>query len=114
LSITVSFRWFLLCRRSFFLLRTKAASLAGIRTFWPVLLLGAAPFAMYAVVHAEGRYLAPFFVLLWTTLMAGGLVGLSGSLDRRVLFSIVAVATVLMLVEALTATPPAVPALQQL
>jgi hypothetical protein len=96
----------------FLLAPDKGRIFAGIRTFWPVLLLGAAPFAMYAVVHAEARYLAPFFVLLWTTIMAGVLVGLGGSLDRRVLFSIVAVATVLMLVEALTAMPPAVPALQ--
>jgi hypothetical protein len=94
----------------FFLAPDKGRVWAGIRTFWPVLLLGAAPFAMYAVVHAEGRYLAPFFVLLWTTLIAGVLVGLSGSLDRRVLFSIVTVAAGFMLVEALTVTPPAMPA----
>lgn len=94
----------------FFLAPDKGRVLAGMGTFWPALLLGAAPFAMYAVVHAEGRYLAPFFVLLWTTLTAAVLTGLNGSLNRRVLFSIVTVAAGLMLVEALTAMPPAVPA----
>jgi hypothetical protein len=83
--------------------------LAGIRQFWPVLLLGATPFAMYAVVHAEARYLAPFFVLLWTALMAGLLAGLDANLDRGVLLSIVTVAAALVLVEAVTVTPPAAP-----
>jgi hypothetical protein len=65
---------------------------------------------MYTLVHAEGRYLAAFFVLLWTSLMAGLLVGLNARLDRRVLLSIAAVAAALMLVEAITVTPPAAPA----
>jgi hypothetical protein len=91
----------------FLLSRDKSRILAGMRPFWPVLLLGATPFAMYAVVHAEGRYLAPFFVLLWTTLMAGLLVGVNDNLDRRVLLSIVSVAAGLMLVEAVTVTPAA-------
>jgi hypothetical protein len=94
----------------FFLAPDRGQIFAGIRAFWPVLLLGAAPFAMYAAVHAEGRYLAPFFVLLWTALIAGILVGLNGSIHRRVLFSIVAVAAGLMLLEAFTAMPPALPA----
>src|ERR1035441_2275966 len=90
----------------FLLSGDKGRILAGILKFWPVLLLGAMPFAMYVVVHAEARYLAAFFVLLWTVLMAGLLVDLDARLDRRVLLSIVTVAAALMLVETLTATPP--------
>ena len=90
----------------FLLSPEKRRTFAGIRKFWPVLLLGATPFAMYALVHAEARYLAAFFVLLWTVLMAGLLVDLDARLDRRVLLSIVTVAAALMLVETLTATPP--------
>ncbi|HEV8037523.1 MAG TPA: hypothetical protein VGP62_01580 [Bryobacteraceae bacterium] len=91
----------------FLLSRDKSRIFARTHQFWPVLLLGATPFAMYAVVHAEGRYLAPFFVLLWTTLMAGLLIGLNESLERRVLLSIVTVAAALMLVEAVAVTPVA-------
>jgi len=94
----------------FLLSQDRGRIFAGVLQFWPVLLLGAAPFAMYAVVHAEGRYLAPFFVLLWTTLMAGLLVGINGSVDPRALLSIVAVAAALMFVEAVTASLPEIPA----
>jgi hypothetical protein len=94
----------------FLLSQDKRRIFAGILQFWPVLLLGAAPFAMYAVVHAESRYLAPFFVLLWTALMAALLVGLNGSADRRALLSIVAAAAALMSIEAVTATLPQGPA----
>jgi 4-amino-4-deoxy-L-arabinose transferase-like glycosyltransferase len=93
----------------FLLSQKRGRIFAGVRQFWPVLLLGVAPFAMYAVVHAEGRYLAPFFVLLWTVLMAGLSVGINVSMDARALLSIVAVAAALMLVEAVTATFPGTP-----
>jgi 4-amino-4-deoxy-L-arabinose transferase-like glycosyltransferase len=94
----------------FLLAQNKGRIFAGVLQFWPVLLLAAAPFAMYAVVHVEGRYMAPFFVLLWTALMAGILAGLNGSVDARVSLSIAAVAAALMLVEAATATVPGMPA----
>ena len=93
----------------FLLSPEKACIFSGIRKFWPLLLLGATPFAMYAVVHAEARYLAAFFVLLWTGLMAGLLAGLDARVDPRVLLSILTVAAALMLVEAITVTPPAAP-----
>jgi hypothetical protein len=93
----------------FLMASNKTRIFAGMRPFWPVLLLGAMPFVMYAMVHAEGRYLAPFFVLLWTALMAGLLLGLEDSLDARVMLSVVTVAAALMLVEAVTVTPGAKP-----
>jgi hypothetical protein len=93
----------------FLLSHDKGGILAGLRQFWPVLLLAVTPFAMYAVVHAEGRYLAPFFVLLWTTVAAGLLVNLGDSVDGRVLFSVVTVAAVIMLVEAVTVTSATLP-----
>jgi hypothetical protein len=74
------------------------------KPFWPVLLFAAAPFAVYALVHAESRYLAPFFVILWTLLFAV----LSGKVD-----AIMAVTAALMIAETLLAvaepakhTPP--------
>ena len=70
------------------------------KPFWPVLLFAAMPFAMYALVHAEARYLAPFFVLLWTVMFAG-LLGAAGKVDLRVMLSIVTVTALLMAVEAL-------------
>jgi hypothetical protein len=86
----------------------KRCTLTAITRFWPILLLGAMPFAMYALVHAEGRYLGPFFVLLWTGLAAGILTGLDDNLDPRVLLAIVMVAATLMLLEAVTSTSLAV------
>jgi len=49
-----------------FISRGKTQMRARLKTVWPVFVLAAVPFAMYAPVHAEGRYLAPFFVLLWS------------------------------------------------
>lgn len=88
---------------------TNRTSFASLGDFWPVLCLGIFPFAMYGVVHAEGRYLAPFFVLIWTGLFAGLLTGLPQRVDPKVLLSIAAVASVLMLAEALTAMKPEKP-----
>jgi len=94
---------------TYFLLSDKRRILAGMAPIWPVLLLGAMPFAMYAVVHAEARYLAPYFVLLWTALAAAVLTSLNESVDVRVVFAIAAVAAALMLIEAVTAPPPNLP-----
>ncbi len=80
-----------------FLLRSsKGDALGRLKTLGPVLALGAMPFAMYAPVHAEGRYLAPFFVLLWTALFCGVLE------DRRISLAIATTAALLMLVESMT------------
>jgi hypothetical protein len=94
---------------TYFLLSDKRRILASMAPIWPVLLLGVMPIAMYAVVHAEARYLAPYFVLLWTALAAAVLTSLNESVDVRVVFAIAAVAAALMLVEAVTAPPPNLP-----
>jgi len=88
----------------------KRLVFAGILKFWPVVLFGATPFAMYAMVHADGRFFPAFFVMLWTALAAGILLGLGDSLDARMPFCIVTVAAALMLVEALKVTFRTVPA----
>jgi hypothetical protein len=93
-----------------FLLADKRKVFAAIWKFWPVLLFGIAPFAMYAMVHADGRFFPAFFVMLWSALAAGILLGLDNSLDARVPVAIVSVAAALMLVEALTVTFATVPA----
>ena len=82
--------------------------LARCKPLWPALLLGAAPFVMYAPVHAEGRYLAAFFVLLWTSLFFAALPGIDQH-DRRVPIAIASVAAVLMLLEAVSVTIPSAP-----
>ena len=82
-----------------FLLSSSRRRVAGrLKTVWPVLVLGAMPFAMYAPVHAEGRYLAPFFVLLWTALFCGVLE------DGRVSLAIATTAALFILVEAVLAS----------
>ena len=71
---------------------------ARLKSIWPALVLGAIPLVMYAPVHAEGRYLAPFFVLLWTAAFAC-------LLDRsRATLAIAATAAILMCVESAAAT----------
>ena len=68
-----------------------------LRTLWPLLTLGAMPFVMYAPVHAESRYLAPFFVLLWTVLFC---CVLENDFFSRI---IATAAALLMLIESATA-----------
>ncbi|HUJ49788.1 MAG TPA: hypothetical protein VLW25_06300 [Bryobacteraceae bacterium] len=81
------------------LLSSSKNRVAGrLKTLWPVLALGAMPFAMYAPVHAESRYLAPFFVLLWTAVSCAVLE------DRRISLAIATTAALLMLVETVIAT----------
>jgi len=92
-----------------FVLAGARRALAEISKFWPVLLFGALPFAMYALIHAEGRYLAPFFVLLWTGLFAGVLNALPDSAGRRAVLAISVVTALLMVVEAVTALRPEKP-----
>jgi hypothetical protein len=93
----------------FLLAPDKRKIFAAIGKFWPALLFGIAPFAMYAMVHADGRFFPAFFVMLWTALAAGILLGLDKGLDARVPVAIASVAATLMLVEALTVTFAAVP-----
>lgn len=82
-----------------FLLSSSKSRTAGrLKTLWPALTLGAMPFAMYGPIHAEGRYLAPFFVLLWTALFCGVLE------DCRISLPIATTAALLMLVESVIAT----------
>jgi 4-amino-4-deoxy-L-arabinose transferase-like glycosyltransferase len=99
---------FVFAMASLFLLSPdKSRIVQSMRQFWPVFFLGATPFAMYALVHADGRFLAAFFVLLWTVLTASLLVALNDSLDPRVLLGILTVAAALMVVEAAIVTPAA-------
>jgi len=81
----------------FLLSSSKRDALGRLNTLWPVLALGAMPFAMFAPVHAESRYLAPFFVLLWTALFCAVLE------DRRISLAIATTAALFMLVETSTA-----------
>jgi hypothetical protein len=81
----------------FLLSSSKGDALGRLKTLSPVLALGAMPFAMYALVHAESRYLTPFFVLLWTALFCGVLD------DHRVSLPIATTAAVLMLLESVIA-----------
>jgi hypothetical protein len=79
----------------FLLTSDKRRTLVQLKTLWPVLALGAMPFAMYAPIYAEGRYLAPFCVLLWAALFACVLQ------DRRTALAIGTVAAILMMIEPL-------------
>ncbi len=76
----------------------KRRTLTQLKPLWPMLALGAIPFAMYAPIHAEGRYLAPFFVLLWTALFS------SLFRDSRVSLAIATTAAILMLAESTIVT----------
>jgi hypothetical protein len=83
----------------------KHEILSCLKPLWPVLVFGVMPFLMYAPVHAEGRYLASFFVLLWTSLFFGLLAGIQ-KLDSRVPLAIALSASALMLVESVTVSFP--------
>ncbi|HLK22489.1 MAG TPA: hypothetical protein VKT81_26265 [Bryobacteraceae bacterium] len=93
----------------FLLAPDKRKVFATIGKFWPALLFGIAPFAMYAMVHADGRFFPAFFVMLWTSLAAGLLMSLEGEIEARVPLAIAAVAAALMLVEAITVSFAPVP-----
>ena len=80
------------------MLRPRNKGLAAWKPLWPILALGATPFLLYAPVHAEDRYLAPFFVLLWTALFCGLL------RNGRASLAIAAAAALLMLMESAIAT----------
>ncbi len=59
----------------YFILLFMSPSLSSVyrnfRKAWPLLLTGASALALYSVVHAEGRYIAPFAVLIWLGLLLG-------------------------------------------
>lgn len=93
----------------FVLAPDKRKVFAAVGKFWPALLFGIAPFAMYAMVHADGRFFPAFFVMLWTALAAGVLMSLDGSIGARVPLAICAVAAGLMLVETVTVAFAAAP-----
>ena len=79
-----------------------------LAALWPVLVLGATPFIIYAPVHAEGRYLPAFFVLLWTALFFG-ILQVFDDADLRFATIIASAAALLMLVEAVSVTFPTSP-----
>jgi hypothetical protein len=86
----------------FLLAPAKREIAAQLKRVWSVLVLGATPFLLYAPVHAEDRYLAPFFVLLWVALFVGALGGAEGMDDRTPLV-ICGTAALLMLAGAVAA-----------
>jgi hypothetical protein len=92
----------------FLLAPAKREIASDLRPFWPVLLFGLAPFVMYSTISAEGRYLAPFFVMLWTTLSIALLKG-TEALGARVPVTIATVAALLMLGESFAAAVPTSP-----
>ena len=42
-----------------------------VKARWPIWLIGVAGLAMFAIVHVELRYVAPFFTLCWVGLFSG-------------------------------------------
>ena len=74
----------------------------------PLLAFGLFPFAMYALVHQDSRFLSSFFVLVWMALFAATLEAQPAILTG-VVRSVVIVVGALMLVESITtaATPEA-------
>jgi len=95
----------------FFLLPSRRAYAGRLIELWPLLLLGLFPFLIYMPVHAESRYLAPFFVLIWTVLYAP-LAAESSSRQlpaNRVTTTVTAVMCALMFVEAGLAAMPVNP-----
>jgi len=85
----------------FTLARLKGHRLEIPKSVLPLLLFAALPFAMYASVHAEDRYLAPFFVLLWTGLFCSVLDG------TRASRAIAITAALLMLAQSFPTLSPA-------
>jgi hypothetical protein len=95
----------------FFLLPSRQAYAGILIELWPLLLFGLFPFLIYLPVHAESRYLAPFFVLVWTALYAP-LAAESSSQElptNRVTATVTAVMCALMFVEACLAAMPVNP-----
>ncbi|HEV2200290.1 MAG TPA: hypothetical protein VGR73_10755 [Bryobacteraceae bacterium] len=95
----------------FFLLPSRRAYARRLIELWPLLLFGLFPFLIYLPVHAESRYLAPFFVLIWTALYAP-LTAESSSQQlaaSRVTSTVTAVMCALMFVEACLVAMPANP-----
>jgi hypothetical protein len=68
---------------------------------WPIMLFASLPFVLYAFVHAEGRYVAPFFVLLWSTLALGALMSMVE--EKGTYLAVASVAAALMLTFAISA-----------
>jgi hypothetical protein len=83
---------------SWFISRGKTQIRARLKELWPVIAIAAAPFVVYAPVHAEGRYLAPFFVILWIAAFA-----CVGDHDRASI-AIATTVALLMCVESAAAT----------
>jgi hypothetical protein len=53
------------------LIRARDKCLPGLLRQWPLLAPAGLALAMYALVHVEVRYIAPFVVLIWLGVMAG-------------------------------------------
>jgi 4-amino-4-deoxy-L-arabinose transferase-like glycosyltransferase len=79
-------------------LRSARPLLAELKRGWPLLAFALFPFAMYIVVTAQARYLAPFFALL-SICLAAALVRASEDLHARVISSLALSVAVLMCVE---------------
>jgi len=55
---------------TFFLITGRKRTGQTIARNWPILLMAAAAFAIYMLVHAEPRYLGPYIGLLWLALLS--------------------------------------------
>ena len=82
----------------FLLVPAKRAIAVNLKPLWPILAFACVPFVMYIWVNAEGRYLAPFFVLLWASI-ALALIRSLDRLDASIPLASASVAAALMLGE---------------
>ena len=55
----------------FYVLRKRWLSFEGMRRHWSLIVPAASAFGMYALVHVEPRYVAPFATLFWFAVLAG-------------------------------------------
>lgn len=75
----------------------------------PVLAFGLMPFAMYAIVHADSRFLASFFVLVWSSLFLAAIEAsaqIGGPSASRLIRTVALISGALMLVESCVVSLP--------
>ena len=89
----------------FLLTQDKLAIARRLVRFWPLLALGIFPFAMYALVHVDPRFLSSFFVLIWLSLFAA-LIEPGPGIDRRTIRTVALVVGSLMSIECLVVSLP--------
>ena len=90
------------------LLASKELLASELVRVWPLLAFAIFPFAMYVVVHVDGRFLGAFSVLLWCALFNVAIAS-ARELPPRIVTAICGVVCVLMLIEAALVTVPTPP-----